>query len=364
MTTPAVALAHDYLTQRGGAERALLALARAFPDAPIHTTVHEAATTYDAFTTREIHTTPLQRVGPLRRNPRLALPVLAPVVGRHRIDADVTICQTTGWAHGMPATGVKIVYAHNTPRWLYQRSEYLANLPRWYGWGLTPLAPPLRRWDRRAAADATVVVAGSGVARERIRAHWGRDAEVIYPPPGLAADGPQTAVDGLEPGFLLTVARLLPYKRVDVVLDAVADLDDTRLVVVGEGPDAVRLAARAPSGTVFLPSVDDAQLRWLYAHASALVTAAQEDFGLTPLEAMGFGTPVVAIAAGGFLETIEHEVSGWHFDSPDPRALRTALDRALAHDWDRDALRARAEQFSERSYAKRFHELVADYAAR
>ena len=101
MTTPAVALAHDYLTQRGGAERALLALARAFPEAPLHTTVYESSTTYDDFASREIHTTPLQRIGPLRRNPRLALPLLAPVVSRHHVDAAVTICQTTGFDLGL-----------------------------------------------------------------------------------------------------------------------------------------------------------------------------------------------------------------------------------------------------------------------
>lgn len=353
-----MALAHDYLTQRGGAERALLALGRAFPDAPLYTTVHEPSTTYADFGEHELHTTALQRIGPLRRNPRLALPVLAPFVERHHIDADVTICQSTGWSHGMPVSGVKIVYAHNTARWLYQPDEYLANLPRLYRWGLAPFSPPLRRWDRRAAASADVVIAGSGVARERIRRHWKRDAEVIYPPPGLSFDGEQTPSLDLEPGYLLTVARLLPYKRVDVVIDAVRSLGSTRLVVVGDGPDADRLSARAPEGTTFLPSVTDAQLRWLYAHAQALVTASQEDFGLTPLEAMGFGTPVVAIAAGGFLETVEPDVSGIYFDAPDPQHLQRALERAATHDWDRDALRARAQAFSEASFITRFRQVV------
>ncbi len=324
MSTTEVALAHDYLTQRGGAERALLALTRAFPGAPLYTTVHEPATTYAEFSDADVHTTALQRVGPLRRNPRLALPVLAPLVGRHRIDAAVTICQTTGWSHGMPVSGTKIVYAHNTARWLYQRGEYLSSLPRWYGWGLAPFDRPLRRWDAQAARTADVVIAGSGVARERIRTHWGRDAEVIYPPPGLTAEGPAHPIAGLEPGFVLTVARLLPYKRVDLVIDAIKQLDGSRLVVVGHGPDAERLKARAPTDTVFLPAVTDAELRWLYANAQALVTASQEDFGLTPLEAMGFGTPVVVIAAGGFLETVEADVSGIFFDAPDPRSLRRA----------------------------------------
>lgn len=355
---PRVALAHDYLTQRGGAERALLALTRAFPGAPVYTSVHEPSTTYAEFSDHQLHTTPLQRVGPLRRNPRLALPLLAPVVERHRIDADLTICQSTGWSHGMPTTGIKIVYAHNTARWLYQSDEYLANLPSVYRWGLKPFALPLRRWDRRAADSADLVFAGSGVAQRRIRQNWGRDAEVIYPPPGISADGERTPVAGLEDGFTLSIARLLPYKRVDVVIEAVRDLPDNRLVVVGDGPDAERLAALAPRSTRFLPSVTDAELRWLYANARALVTASQEDFGLTPLEAMGFGTPVVVIAAGGFLETVEPDVSGIFFDSPDPKSLRVALERAAVHDWDRDALRARAEAFSEKSFIRRFRGIV------
>jgi glycosyltransferase involved in cell wall biosynthesis len=368
MTRPPVALAHDYLTQLGGAERVVLALSRAFPGAPLHTTVHESGTTYAELDGLDVHTTPLQRVGPFRRNPRLALPLLAPAAGHHRIDADVTVCNTTGWAHGMPVTGAKVVYAHNTPRWLYQRDEYLANLPRWYGWGLTPLHRPLLRWDRRAAASADEVVAGSVVARERIRRNWGRDAEVVYPPPGLAADGERQAVDAVEPGYLLTVARLLPYKRVDVVVDAVAARPGSRLVVVGDGPDRERLAARVSSAGAsdrirFLTEVSDPGLRWLYENAAALVTAAQEDFGLTPLEAMGFGTPVVAIDAGGFRETVVDEVTGLLFATPDAVSLGRSLDRASSADWPKAELVARAEAFSEASFAARFHEIVASVRA-
>lgn len=368
MTRPAVALAHDYLTQLGGAERVVLALHRAFPDAPLHTTVHEPGTTYAELDELEVHTTVLQHLGPLRRNPRLALPLLAPVVSWHHVDADVTICQSTGWAHGMPVSGAKVVYAHNTPRWLYQRDEYLANLPRWYGWGLRPLHGPLVRWDHRAAASADVVLAGSTVARDRIREHWGRDAEILYPPPGLSPDGPRRALDlpVIEPGYLLTVARLLPYKRVDVVIAAVAERPDTRLVVVGDGPDRARLEALAASPGVshrvrFLRDVADDQLRWLYANAAALVTAAQEDFGLTPLEAMGFGTPVVAIDAGGFRETVVHGETGLRFAAATPASLGRSLDEALATDWPRAQLVARSEQFSEAAFAARLRAIVAEF---
>jgi len=312
MTRPPVALAHDYLTQLGGAERVVLALSRAFPGAPLHTTVHESGTTYAELDGLDVHTTPLQHLGPFRRNPRLALPLLAPAAGHHRIDADVTVCNTTGWAHGMPVTGAKVVYAHNTPRWLYQRE--------------------------------------------------------VYPPPGLAADGERQAVDAVEPGYLLTVARLLPYKRVDVVIDAVAARPGCRLVVVGDGPDRERLVARVSSAGAsdrvrFLTEVSDAGLRWLYENAAALVTAAQEDFGLTPLEAMGFGTPVVAIDAGGFRETVVDGVTGLLFATPDAASLGRSLDRASSTDWPKAELVARAEAFSEASFAARFHEIVASVRA-
>jgi glycosyltransferase involved in cell wall biosynthesis len=143
-----------------------------------------------------------------------------------------------------------------------------------------------------------------------------------------------------------------------VVIAAVRSRANTRLVGVGEGPDADRLAARAPEITHFFSSVTDAELRWLYANAQALVTASQEDFGLTPLEAMGFGTPIVVIAAGGFLETVEPDVSGIFFDAPDPAKLRVALERAATHDWDRDAMQARAEKFSEACFIERFRSIV------
>lgn len=353
-----VALAHDYLTQRGGAERVVAVFLRAFPEAPVHTTVYEAPRTFDAFEDATIHTTPLQRLGPLRRNPRLALPVLPIVVGRHRVDAEVTLCSTSGWAHGFPTTGHKVLYVHNTPRWLYQQDEYLAHLPRSYALGLAPLTRPLHRWDVRAAASADVLIANSLGTRERIRTHWRRDAEILHPPPGLSSAGPSRPIPGVEPGFLLCVNRLLPYKRVDIVLDAVAQGDSPPLVIVGDGPDRQRLETRASRRTRFVTSVDDAELRWLYTHASALVTASQEDLGLTPLEAMTFGTPVVAIAAGGFLETVEPDVSGIFFDAPDARSLRSALDRARTHEWDREALRTRAEGFSEASFIERIRAVV------
>jgi glycosyltransferase involved in cell wall biosynthesis len=358
-----VAIAHDYLTQRGGAERVVLALQSAFPTSPIHTTVHEAAGTFSSFSQSHIVTSPLQRVGPLRRDPRLALPLLASATARLRVDADVTICSTTGWAHGVQASGAKVLYVHNTARWLYQRAEYLANLPARARYLLGPLAPSLRRWDQRAAATADVVLVNSAVTQARVREHWGREAEILRPPPGLSLDGPRRTVDGLEPGFLLTVSRLLPYKRVDAVVRSLDALPGSRLVVVGTGPDRSRLEAMAPPGVTFLGSVDDASLRWLYANAEALVTAAHDDFGLAPLEAMQFGTPVVAVREGGFLETVLEGESGVFFDEATPEAVRRGVLDLRTARWDRSAIEARAAVFSREAFTRRIRDVVSDAAA-
>jgi glycosyltransferase involved in cell wall biosynthesis len=355
-----VAIAHDYLTQRGGAERVVLALRRAFPEAPIHASVYDRDGTYAEFQQAEIVTSLLQRIGPLRRNPRMALPVLAPVVGRMRVDARVTVCSTTGWAHGVDATGARVLYVHNTARWLYQREEYLAGLPGAYRLGLAPLAPALRRWDRRAGSSADVVLVNSLVTQARVREHWGVEAEVLHPPPGLDLDGAQEPLADLEPGYLLTVARLMPYKRVDVVLDAAGALGSTRLVVVGTGPDQDRLAEVAPRSTLFVPEASDAQLRWLYANAEALVTAAHDDFGLTPLEAMQFGTPVVAVREGGFPETVLEGETGVLFDGATASGVRRGIEDLRAVSWDRDRIRARAGEFSDAAFAARLRPIVAD----
>ena len=154
MTRPRVAIAHDYLTQRGGAERVVLALHRAFPEATIHTTLYDPDGTYPEFRDARIETSPLNKVGRLRRSHRAALPFLAPASSRLRIDADVVVASSSGWAHGFAITGRRLVYCHAPARWLYQPVEYLGGPPysSARGLALAAMRPFLLRWDRRAAA--------------------------------------------------------------------------------------------------------------------------------------------------------------------------------------------------------------------
>jgi hypothetical protein len=128
------------------------------------------------------------------------------VFGRLKVDADVVICSTSGWAHGISTDGAKLLYVHNPARWLYQSNDYMQGAPWWRKAALGTMHQPMRRWDHRAAQTADRVLANSHVVRERIRQHWGVDATVVNPPHGVDPDGLQEAVEDVEPGFLLCVA--------------------------------------------------------------------------------------------------------------------------------------------------------------
>jgi glycosyltransferase involved in cell wall biosynthesis len=359
---PTVAIAHDYLTQRGGAERVVLSLMKAFPEAPVHTTLYDPESTYPEFADADIRASPLNRVGALRRDHRLALPLLAPAASRMRIDADVVVASSSGWAHGFDTSGRTVVYCHNPARWLYQTDEYLGGAA-WrspIGPPLLAMRPLLKRWDRRRAGQVDVYLANSRVVQQRIATTYGREAELLPPPHGMDAFAPRERVpelDGWEPGYALVVSRLLPYKNVDTVIEAVRGTD-RRLVVVGRGPEEARLRATLPVNVRLLGGLSDAQLRAVYADAGVLVAASHEDFGLAPLEAAAFGVPAVALRGGGFLETVVEGDTGLFFDRPTADDITAALVLSDRHTWDGDTLRARAEEFGETRFIERIRSIV------
>ena len=353
-----IALVHDYLTQRGGAERVVLALTRAFPSAPLHTSLYELATTFPEFAAVDVRPLPLNRLTPLRQRHRLALPLLAPAFSRLRLGEDVVVCSSSGWAHGARVAGRKIVYCHTPARWLYQPERYLRGSGTALRAAARALRPPLEGWDRRAAASADCYLANSSAVAERIRRIYGLEAEVLPPPPALEPEGATEPVEGLEPGFVLCVSRLLPYKNLDAVARAFAQLPEERLVLVGSGPEEPALRALGGGNVTLLGRRPDEQLRWLYRESSALVAASHEDFGLTPLEAAAFGHPVAVLRWGGFLDTVEEGETGIFFDSPTPDAVADALRRLRCHRWDADRIRAHAERFSEVRFIDRIRAIA------
>jgi glycosyltransferase involved in cell wall biosynthesis len=215
----------------------------------------------------------------------------------------------------------------------------------------------LRRWDTRAARSADVYLANSSHTAGMIRAAYGFEAEVLHPPVGIPVAGGLEPVPGIEPGYFLCVSRLLPYKHVDVIVDAFSRLGAERLVVVGSGPLAQQLRSTAARNVTFLERVSDAQLRWLYANGRALVAASHEDFGLTPVEAAAFGTPAIVLRHGGYLETVLDANTGVFFDAPTPRAVVGAVQRFSELTWDRAVIRGRSDRLGD-DFARRLQELT------
>src|SRR5215471_4109690 len=213
----------------------------AFPGAPVYTSLYQPGATYPDFAHAEVHPGKLNRVGVLRRHHRLALPLLAPSYSSTRVEADVVLCSTSGWAHGVATNGRKVAYIYSPARWLYQTERYT-------GRGLSParlavaaLGGSLRRWDGKAMASASRCLVISRAVSDQVRRLYRRDAEVLPPPPAFVPGGEERPVDGISPGYFLCVSRLLRYKNVDAVVAAAAEVPSSRLVVVGTGPEGRRL---------------------------------------------------------------------------------------------------------------------------
>ena len=357
MPRPRIAIAHDYLTQRGGAERVVLAMHRAFPDAPIYTTLYDPEGTFPDFSGADIRVSALNRLPVARKHFRAMLPVLAPTASSITVDADLTIVSSTGWAHGFHFTGQSLVYCHSPARFLYLSRQYLGDTPLFspQALGLGALRPALLRWDRRAALKADRYLANSTTVAERIHRVYGIEADILFPPGGVDSHAPLAPVPQAQHWvtqadsrpFYLVVSRLMPYKKVDVVLEAFSRMPERRLLVIGRGPERERLERMAPPNARLVSGLDDAQVHWAYIHARALIAPAFEDFGLTPLEAYACGTPVLARRGGGYLDTVVDGLSGLFFDQARPAEIIKAVQRAEGTRWNRAAITSHGETFSE-----------------
>lgn len=351
-----VAIVHDYLTQRRGAERVVLAMSRAFPEAPIYTSLYLAEATFPEFADREVHTTALDRVAPLRRHHRLGLPVYGMTFSAMEIDAEVVICSSSGWAHAARTRGRKVIYCYTPARWLYQPELYLQEDEVFKRVALGALRPWLLRWDGKAARSAHRYLAISTEVRERIERAYGVGTEVLHPPHTVRTDAPRETVEGIEPGFVLCISRRRPYKNMEEVVEAFAAVPEARLVVVGSVP-----SRHEASGNVrFVGSPSDPQLHWLYANCAGVVTASYEDFGLVPVEAAGFGKPTAALDWGGHRDTVLDGETGVLFSEPSPLHIAMAVRRLLTSEWDAGRLRLHAEHFSEERFSTRLRAIVEE----
>jgi glycosyltransferase involved in cell wall biosynthesis len=353
-----VAVIHDYLTQRGGAERLVLSMLKAFPGAPLYTSLYRPDATFPDFRWADVRPLALDRFAFLRRHHRLALPLLAPAFSSLTLTADVVLCSSSGWAHGARVLGRKLVYCYTPARWLYQTQAYLGGHRPLAAAAVHLLDRQLRKWDQNAAHSADRYLTQSTAVRDRIRALYGIDAEVIPGPYRLGPGHRQVAVEGLAAGFYLCVSRLLPYKKVDAIIGAFAELPRAQLVVAGTGPKAAALKRLATGNVRLVGAVSDEQLAWLYANCAGVIAAAYEDYGLTPLEAAAFGKPAAVLRWGGFLDTVVEGETGVFFDSPTPAEVGAGVARLQAGDFVTSRIQNHAEAYSEERFIGRLRAAV------
>ena len=357
---PRIALVHDYLLVRRGAERTFEAIAECWPQAPIYTLLYDREGTEERFAHREVRTSYLQRLGVRQAGFRRLLPAFPSAVRSLPLQSfDLVVSSSSAFAHAV-RTGPRaehLCYCHSPFRYAwFETDRAVAEVA-------PPLRPLLRRTlgrirasDRSAARRVGTYVANSRLTQERIAACWGRDSELIHPPTDVERFSPRPAGErhGSEEPSLLVVTELVAHKRVDLALEAARGAG-LPIAVVGEGPERARLEARfgGPGGARFLGRVGDAELDRLYAAARALVLPNVEEFGIAAVEAQAAGRPVVAVAAGGALETVIDGETGVLVPPDDLAALTAALART---DFDRfrpELIAGNAERFSKLTFQRR-----------
>lgn len=343
---PRIAIVSDALVQRGGAERVVEAMARAFPDAPIYALLYSAETGPASIADRVI-CSPLARVPGATKRHRMLLPFYAAAMESFDLSGfDIVLSSHHTAAKGVLTGGdsVHVCYCHTPMRALWERShEELATIPG----VMRPLAAAMfgqmRMWDAATVPRVDAFIANSRTTQRRIRKHYARDAEVVYPPIDISKFQPSDTAVG---DYYLVASRLVPYKRVDIAVDA-ARLAGKRLVVVGEGPGKADLAAR---GAEMRGHVTDAELVALMRGARALLFPQCEDFGMTPVEMMACGRPVIAYGRGGAAETVIDGETGVLVDEQTPEAFAEAIRYFETLDISSERCRRHAEAFSEERF--------------
>lgn len=356
-----VALVHDHLTQNGGAERVLLEMMSVYPKAPVYTLVYDAERVHPCFREADVRTSLLQRMPGAKRRLPFFLPMMPFATESHNLKSyDVVLSSASAFAKGVITSeeSVHICYCHTPTRYLWGDSHaYVEELP--YSAPLRAMAraylPRLRSWDRLAADRPDIMVANSKAVQKRIKKYYRRESSILYPPVNTDLFKPSPD----QGNYFLTGGRLVTYKRFDMVIEAFNRLR-LPLKIFGTGPDAVRLKKFAQSNIEFLGYVPEERLPGLFAESLAFLHPQEEDFGITAVEAMAAGKPVIAYAAGGALETVIDGKTGTFFDEQSWEALADILIRFTPSQFSADDIRAHAKKFSRDAFREGLRHLVEE----
>lgn len=357
-----VALVHDSLVQYGGAEKVLKVLSDIYPDAPIYTSIYNKEKFQSIFEHSRVRTSSLQNKPQwLRKRYKWMLPFLPAAFESFDFsEFDLVISSSSSFAKGIvtPVHTKHISYCHTPTRFLWdsyhsylkqQKIPFPLNIP------VKKLLHKIRIWDRAAAERVDYFIANSQNVAHRINKFYRKKSTVIYPPIDLEKIEAKKG----HADFFLMVSRLERYKNIDTAVKAFNQLPNRRLIIIGDGRDQKRLEQIAQKNITFLGYKSDNVVKEYYQNCRAfIVTAENEDLGMTPIEAMAAGKPVLALKSGGFLETVIEGITGAFYENNDPESLIKGMIQLLEYNFESETIRHHAEQFSAEVFKKKIYSFV------
>jgi glycosyltransferase involved in cell wall biosynthesis len=355
-----VAIVHDWLNQIGGAEQVLETLVEMFPGAPIYTSMYWPEHMPQAYRRWDIRTTWMDRLPGIHRHHQPYILLYPLAFGQLKLSGyDLILSNKSAFClgvHGDPGTQ-HLCYCLTPTRFVwgfdtYVQREHVNGLARHL---VRPFLGRLQRWEQAAAERIDTFAAISREVQDRIRRLYGRESVIIHPP--VNTDDFAAASPGEQGDYYLIVSRLIPYKRIDLAIEALNQLG-LALWIAGEGRDQAKLQAMAGPNVRFLGRVPDAELPGLMAHCRAFLFPGLEDFGIAPVQAMAAGRPVIAYAGGGALDYVVEGETGLLFDQQRPQSLVEAIGRFDASTFDPARIRAHAARFDTRLFKARLRALV------
>jgi glycosyltransferase involved in cell wall biosynthesis len=365
-----LALVHDWLNQMGGAENVLEELVDLFPAAPLYTSMYDPAKMPDAYRAWDIRTTFMQHLPGYSEHHQAYLPVYPLAFARTDLSGyDLVLSNKSGFCHGVRTQNrrrkaVHVCYCLTPTRflWLYEQYREREQIGGLVNAALQPALALLCRWDWAAAQRVDHFVAISSAVQERIRAIYGRESVVIHPPVDTERYTPDPSVPVGD--YYLIVSRLIPYKRIDLAVEAFRHLPAEKLVVVGDGRDRAALQAGASPNVTFLGRQSQTKLLELMRGCQAFLFPGLEDFGIAPVEALAAGRPVIAYAGGGALDTIVPGVTGEHFGEQTVESLLGVLGTFDPAAYDSVVCRQQAEKFGRDVFRRKLLAFVAQVIGR
>jgi glycosyltransferase involved in cell wall biosynthesis len=362
VTKPRVALVHDYLNQYGGAERVLEELHRLYPDAPVFTSIYWPEQMTPAIRAMDVRTSFMQRLPGVVRRHQQYLPFYPFAFASFDLSGyDLVISNCSAFCKGVRRRpdARHICYCLTPMRWVWNTDAYLAReqLGRATRLALRPVLRWLRGWDLATNRRVDRFVTTSRAVAKRIKRYYRREATILPPPVDCQELTPQP--DRVEE-YYLVLSRLIPYKRIDLAVDACTRLGRRLKIAGSSGRDEAALRARAGPTVEFLGRVSEAERRDLQARCRAFFFPGEEDFGITPVEVGASGRPTIAYAAGGALDTIVDGETGVLFHDQSVDALVAAIERSERLTWDHARIRAQALRFDASVFRRRFPALVEE----